>query len=157
MSNNNDPCLGVGLCLTWSHGEYVPEYSCKHECEVVKCPNFVICGNKRPQWLLGTYKNRCYHCYVQLRDSKLIIILKSMCSLCNTPQTNFVEYSRCKHLQCVSCLNFKHYLTDTVSYTSRKDVKSHFKISCPICTNNTSTNSSLKIYLNYHSRPLDII
>ena len=150
--DSNDLCLGMGMCLTWTNGEYISSYPCKHRCSIVKCPNFLVCGNRRPQWLLGTYKNKCYHCFVQLIDAKVVTIPKNTCSGCQKSNTLFIEYTRCKHLLCVSCVSFNHnLLTNDTCQPSKND----FKISCLSCANNAlskvklmPTRDSLDIWFN---------
>lgn len=43
-------CDGDEACLI--HGDYENEYikneECKYNCEPVKCPNYIVCGNIRP-------------------------------------------------------------------------------------------------------------
>lgn len=72
------PCSGNGECLQQCGGHGHKGHStliggttatdvyckseCAHNCQLVECNNYILCGQKRPKWVLNTSKGICLDC-----------------------------------------------------------------------------------------------
>ena len=57
-------CPGDGECFTNIPGTYVfyRDKKCTQNCELKKCPNYVLCKSLVPQTVLDDYFGLCYSC-----------------------------------------------------------------------------------------------
>ena len=69
-------CPGDGSCLrqAGSVNSYVREWPCNFQCTTKKCPNWVFCGYKVPEWLLYCYGGHCAECAIGGNCPELTVV-----------------------------------------------------------------------------------
>ena len=105
-------CPGDGECLGQS-GDREFEYEkrtdikCEHDCQPIKCPNYLICGALEPQRILWCYHGTCsncqYMCGKKFGGKGVLKFTEDVeCPICMETKT-CVEGLRCDHNVCVDC------------------------------------------------------
>ena len=111
-------CKGYGECLAQSdcNNGYTKSdtMSCSHNCQPMKCPNYLICGHIRPEWFLNCHKGLCMTpCAISFKY--LHFVENKECPVC-LETTICVKQLKCEHLICVECFKRCHlppYWNDT--------------------------------------------
>ena len=92
---------------------------CPHNCQLVECHNFRLCGQKRPQWLLYCHNRMCPDCAIMIGRVKFLD-LKGDCPVC-LENKDMIEITCGKHAVCLNC--WKEWST-----TSKES-----PLTCPLC------------------------
>lgn len=121
----SQPCDGNGLCIPAMPqaceacldckcddecdctGEYLLDPNCLFKCETVPCPNFEVCGNRHPQYLMNCWRGRCSTCDMALGKHTLVIDDDpSDCCVCYETK-RLVTFPGClrAHKMCGACFN----------------------------------------------------
>lgn len=111
-------CKGDGACL------YVDEYICVHNCKLIKCPNYKLCGSNYTERYGKCHQNRCVKCNYLWGNKDLEFIESGECPICFNDQVELIKFPSCIHLSCINC--FK-----TMYFTNNNDDEMHDK--CVIC------------------------
>jgi len=104
-------CDGMGYCLT------VRNLICTYECTPRECPNFLVCGNTEPQFILEFNRGVCNACTVSFgpnweNDAPSNPILEvdytyhadADCPVCLLAKTPRIKNPRCSHYLCIACI-----------------------------------------------------
>ena len=111
-------CKGDGECLmqTNSEDEYAknPEYVCEHNCVLIECPNYVLCNNKGPQWVLSCSNGICIDCDLTFGTWKggkgiLETKLDIECCVCLEEHCLGISLPKCVHFICVICMKKRYF------------------------------------------------
>jgi hypothetical protein len=99
-------CIGMGECLTQSDDLNVLvrniEYTCPHNCEPVKCPNFLVCGTVAQEWYYNCHRGRCWTCRNTFEKNLTFKEEPEECPVC-METTMCVVQPNCEHAMCISC------------------------------------------------------
>ena len=108
-------CDGSGKCFTNIPGTYIFHkfMNCKCNCELLKCPNFILCQNFVPKIILDEYDGLCYHCSIAYKPSKknkgkLEVFNNKKCEKCNC-NAQCIEQPFCEHILCLECFRLAHF------------------------------------------------
>lgn len=74
---------------------------CSHKCQLVKCRNYRMCSQKRPQWELDCDDGMCNECAVMIGRIKFLDV-KGDCPIC-LDNKDMIEISCGKHNVCLDC------------------------------------------------------
>lgn len=100
-------------------GEIYHRKECLHNCELVECHNFKLCGKMLPQWILNIRHGMCLDCVLSIGRIKFLNE-KDDCPICLIHK-DMIEISCGKHKVCVEC--WKNW-----SETSKQ-----CPLTCPLC------------------------
>jgi hypothetical protein len=102
-------CRGDGSCLeqTDLHNGYKKneDMSCSHNCQPMKCPNYLICGELMPQWVLCCHKGTSMSCAVSFGHLQFFENVE--CPICLDTKM-CVKQKNCDHKICVDCFKRCH-------------------------------------------------
>lgn len=115
LSQSNNQCKGNGGCLipestTLERINYIPNPSikCQFICKPKKCPNFIICQAKLPEWVLSCNYGLCNQCANSY--GRLNIIEKEICSVCHQKTLKYyIKMKNCPHTLCNACYFYAYY------------------------------------------------
>jgi hypothetical protein len=91
---------------------------CPHNCQLVECHNFRLCGKKYPQWILDGYNNTCIDCTLHIGKIDFLDE-KDDCPICMEHQ-EMIQVSCKMHTICLAC------------WTKMADT-GNVPIRCPLC------------------------
>ena len=94
---------------------------CAHNCNLVECHNYKMCGQKRPQIILDSHNGMCMDCAIIIGRVKFLDE-KDDCTICSINK-HMIEVSCGKHKFCLDC--WKRW-----SKTSTQ-----IPLTCPLCRN----------------------
>ncbi len=109
-------CTGNGDCLTQcGHNREcnelyhkIEDMTCEFNCEPMKCPNYLICGDISPKWYFNCHWGTCLHCKFMFGKQKILAFSESECPVClETKQC--VTLLNCEHKECVDCFKRAWY------------------------------------------------
>jgi len=104
-----DICNGDGFCLTQTGNGYTyikrDGISCDHNCQPVKCPNFLVCEVYYPQHILWCHKGTCVNCAISF--GRLEFLENTECPICFETKLG-VKTNKCEHSICVDCFKKCH-------------------------------------------------
>jgi len=92
---------------------------CLHNCELVECHNFKLCGKMLPQWLLYCHNGMCIDCAVSIGRIKFLN-QKDDCPICLI-NNDMIEISCGKHKVCLEC------------WKNWSDTTTQHPLTCPLC------------------------
>jgi hypothetical protein len=102
-------CSGSGVCLSQNCDPSIPsayvKYSdttCEHNCEPVKCPNFAVCREICPKWVLSCHGGRCLHCNMFFGKNLTFKDDPEECPVCMEVAPCVVQ-PNCSHSTCIAC------------------------------------------------------
>lgn len=108
-------CDGLGNCLT------NPNIICDLDCSLQQCPNFLICGNEEPYFMLIFNNGVCNECFSKFgpciqnsnpSNPNLIFDYENFdCPICLQYVDVKVKNPRCDHCLCIKCMK-GIYFTD---------------------------------------------
>lgn len=101
------------------NGEYCQE-KCHHNCNLIECHNFRMCGVKEPHWLLNCNNGMCHECAVMIGRIKFLDI-EDECPICLETK-DMIQISCGKHNVCLDCWK-------KASATPDRPIP----LSCPLC------------------------
>jgi hypothetical protein len=107
-------CEGDGCCWEQSEDDmdlYERAFDCPHNCALVKCPNFAVCGSAGPLWVIQCHDGLCADCAVIIGGPLQIVTLPAVqegqegeeCAVCLEAMTAAVQHGACSHRSCTSC------------------------------------------------------
>ena len=93
---------------------------CIHNCQLIQCHNFTLCGKKYPQEVLDCHNGMCVDCAVMIGK---VIFLNKMddCPIC-MDHKEVITISCGKHNVCMECWK-------QMSETENRP----YPLSCPLC------------------------
>lgn len=105
-------CKGDGSCLeqtTCKNGyKKYDNVSCEHNCQPIKCPNYLVCEHLRPQWFLWCHRGVCgTPCGVSFNNTHLQFFENTECPICFETIT-CVKQINCEHKICIDCFKRCH-------------------------------------------------
>lgn len=108
--------------LTGGPGEFdiYCRSECPHNCELVKCHNYKMCGIKEPKWVLNCDHGMCHNCAVYFGRMRFLDV-KDDCPVC-MEHKDLIQVSCGKHNVCLDC--WKHM-------AENRD--GPFPLKCPLC------------------------
>lgn len=92
---------------------------CPHNCDLVECHNFRMCGQKRPKWLLYCHNGMCMDCKLSIGKIKFLDV-KDDCPICFI-NTDMIEISCGKHKVCLDC------------WKKWSETSTQIPLTCPMC------------------------
>lgn len=110
-------CCGDGQCIQQTNvREFKEDKKCPHQCKLIPCPNFIVCKQKLPRWVLCCHGGRCLDCDMFLKcnlhfqhilaDFQCPVAQTFQCSCCTKNTTINVEFpGSCKHQFCSDCFS----------------------------------------------------
>lgn len=80
-----------------------------HNCVLIECPNYIVCENKNPQWVMGCHTGLCFDCelgFGEWINGKGILETKYEvdCCVCLDESCLGISLPFCSHYICVSCM-----------------------------------------------------
>ena len=100
-----------GNCLLQlGQNKHYREIDCPDNCQPIKCPNYLLCGQAYPRWLFWHHSNRCSYCNESF-GCDLTFIEKEECSVCMMDKSVFIRWG-CIHDFCVDCFRKNHGWND---------------------------------------------
>lgn len=110
-------CDGSGYCLT-------VQMICNFNCMPKKCPNYVICSNRAPLFILEFNNGVCNECVTRLGkclenptpSNPILEILNNTeeCPVCLQVVDKTVKNPRCIHKLCFQCLKAIYWYEDSL-------------------------------------------
>ncbi len=105
-------CNGDGICLEQidcNNGyKKHDNISCNHNCQPVKCPNYIICGRLEPQYILWCHKGVCMSpCGILFHNKHLQFFENIECPICLETKI-CVKQLHCDHKICTDCFKRCH-------------------------------------------------
>jgi hypothetical protein len=105
-------CKGDGSCLEqagFMNGyKKFDDVECNHNCQPIKCPNYLVCEHLEPQWLLWCHKGVCMSpCGVLFNNTQLQFTENKECPVCLEIKT-CVKQLKCIHSICIDCFKRCH-------------------------------------------------
>jgi hypothetical protein len=102
---------------------------CPEQCQLHKCPNFLLCKTAYPIWLLDCHGGRCYPCNITFAGNLEFIAtaVPEDCAVCLEDHTVFVKHKQCSHVLCTNCYH-QLYLNKR-NDEDKKDTRTK----CPLC------------------------
>ena len=102
---------------------------CKFKCKPMKCPNYVVCGKKAPEWLYDCHAGKCgmtcRNFDVVTRNNEN----NEECPVCFDNPDLFVKFPTCEHYFCGTCIRSLMFWDETKFHLSR------VPYGCPPCPN----------------------
>jgi hypothetical protein len=101
-------CNGHGHCLCQCDpGAHVTgcnnsAFTCSHRCTPKKCPNFLVCENIVPEWLLLCKGGHCLQCDTAFGRVLTFSTEDAECPVCLETKPT-VKLLNCEHMMCFSC------------------------------------------------------
>jgi hypothetical protein len=101
-------CDGYGDCLCQCEdGNYRADnkhsfVTCTHRCTPKKCPNFLVCENIVPEWLLLCKGGHCLKCDMAFGKVLTFSTEDEECPVCLETKPT-VKLLNCDHTMCFSC------------------------------------------------------
>ncbi len=102
-------CSGRGECLEQNCDSSIPalyvkykDTTCEHNCEPVKCPNFAMCGEADPKWVLSCHDGRCLYCNMFFGKNLAFPEEPQECPICLETKPSVVQ-PNCSHTVCIDC------------------------------------------------------
>jgi hypothetical protein len=111
-------CSGDGGCWEQSEDDMnvcVRAFDCPHNCALVKCPNFAVCGSAEPLWVIQCNDGLCGDCAITIGGPLQIVALPAAqegaqgsqegeeCPVCLEVMTAAVQHGACSHRSCAGC------------------------------------------------------
>lgn len=95
---------------------------CDHNCSLVECHNFKLCGQKRPQILLDRHNGMCIICAMSVGKVKFLNE-KDDCEICSKNKDMITVCRHKNHKVCMDCrkLSFGSKSTSSIIF-------------CPLCS-----------------------
>ena len=81
--------------------------TCEHNCQPIKCPNYILCKTIAPQWLFYCHGGMCMNCNILFGtwkggNGKPKIIDNMECPICLDTKA-CISQPKCKHFTCIDC------------------------------------------------------
>lgn len=92
---------------------------CPHNCKLVECHNYKMCGEKRPQQILDSHNGMCTNCAIMFGKINFLGILDD-CPIC-MENKDMIQISCGKHNVCIDCWKHMSKLTNK------------YPLTCPMC------------------------
>lgn len=92
---------------------------CPHECQLIECHNYRMCGQKRPQRLLDCDGGMCKDCAITIGKIKFLDVNEE-CPIC-LDNKDMIEINCGKHKVCLDC------------WTKLSETIDQYPLTCPIC------------------------
>lgn len=96
------------------------EVGCPHNCKLVECHNYRVCGRKGPQWYINSHNGMCSDCAIMLGRIKFLDT-KDDCPVC-MENKDMIQISCEKHTLCLDCWK-------QMSETENRPIP----LTCPLC------------------------
>lgn len=93
--------------------------NCSHNCQLVECHNYRMCGQKRPQQLLDSHNGMCMDCAVMFGIIKFLDE-KDDCPIC-MENKDMIEISCERHTVCLDC------------WKNWSETNTNHPLLCPLC------------------------
>ena len=98
-------CNGKGNCLSKSKGDewkFHNKVICKHGCQLIKCPNYLICHQVAPEWMLNCNSGRCMDSKICFKRT-FTFQENILCVACKETKKIGSNQPKCEHFLCISC------------------------------------------------------
>ena len=134
--DNTFQCDGTGRCYTNIPGTYIYyKFNNTCDCELKKCPNFILCETYVPEETLDCYYGLCYQCSIAYKlcgkgKGTLKVFENTKCAHCEK-NTKCIEQSYCNDILCLECFKFAHMKPGNGE--------------CPVCK---MSNSIIRVTMN---------
>lgn len=104
-----------GACLYQTGLDCVTYYrakECEENCQLVKCPNWLLCGQANPQQIFDCHGDRCIYCNQSWGCNLTFNSEKKECPICLEDKPLFISW-KCVHELCVECFRKNYGWTDS--------------------------------------------
>jgi hypothetical protein len=130
-------CRGNGACFDHGDGPHGFIKRAQCSCELISCPNKVLCGRAVPEWLCECFLNMCPTCGVMFglplgRQYVVKVVAEHMeCPVCYEDDKVLIEFpAECGHGFCAGCTK------KLMTIVSKRDGEmSPVPYGCPVCPN----------------------
>ena len=93
-------CYGNGSCFVKKLDGHYTKIPCIKQCTMNACENYILCKNKRPQWILECNNGLCGYCV--MRIGKLSSAPSDTCPICLDVKP-LVKINCGNHTVCLDC------------------------------------------------------
>jgi hypothetical protein len=103
-----------GMCLSQAglgYNTFVRKRICGENCQLVKCPNYQLCGMADPQCILDCHADRCIYCDQSWGCDLTFIEEIKECPICLEDKPLHILW-KCPHELCVECFRRTYGWTD---------------------------------------------
>lgn len=104
-----------------SESDIYCKVTCPHNCKLIECHNYRLCGKKGAQQYLDAHNGMCSDCAIMIGKIKFLDE-KDDCSICNINK-DMIQISCGKHKVCLEC--WKNWSESGTSCP----------VTCPFCRN----------------------
>ena len=109
-------CSGKGECLNQcGHTSDCNEpyhkrddMTCEFNCQPMKCPNYLVCGDVAPKWYYACHWGTCWDCKNRFGKQRVLEFSEDECPVCLETKT-CVNMLNCSHKQCIDCFKRCQY------------------------------------------------
>lgn len=122
--NNPKSCPGQGCCLRQADciGGYERIIECSHNCQPMKCPNYVVCGEIYPSHFDGCWGKTCMYCDQGFGKILTFKTEKQECFVCLEEMEIFVQMPNCTHFLCIACFRHIHHPVMNPEFGSKYNI-----------------------------------
>ena len=110
ICNGDGTCLDQGNDMKYHVGLYRGDIQCVHNCVPIQCPNYIICRNKEPQWLLQCSSDICQDCDMMGYNTLNVTDDNEDCPICLDNKKSIIL--KCNHTVCIDCFRIAHFPDD---------------------------------------------
>ena len=97
-----------------------PNVICKHNCTLKECPNFPMCRNRRPFYILDSHDGFCPICAIVI-GRKLETVESALCVGCQKTYNEAIQQPQCQHCLCSRCFKNIYFFYLSEIYESEED------------------------------------
>lgn len=112
--NSENPKKCYGECLAqagFQDNKYYRHRECLEKCQLIKCPNWELCGQASSSRFFNCHGSKCNYCNMQFGRNLQFTKETKECPVCLEDKELFVKW-QCVHDLCLSCFRLNYGWTE---------------------------------------------